>query len=258
MATKYVQIKNDLDIRQRLEADRTRLRKIAGLDQSPHIHRPVKHGLTSEERSKVTVLFRGFTWMHEDLIRAVLQGWGYRREKLPVPDMPAFQVDKQSTSPTLYASSGDFRRIFYEETDSLYRLSALLTADHEKAEWCFVAGLKDSVNGSTVFKQWARSWARRAIIQNAVRVINPLPMEKHAPLSFNSHGKTLAREQAEIAAVLELGPFERFVYVMSVLESYSDQDCSVLLGCARRDVLAARSRSLQRIEMQSTFTVSAR
>jgi len=152
MATKYVQIKNDLDIRQRLEADRTRLRKIAGLDQSPHIHRPVKHGLTSEERSKVTVLFRGFTWMHEDLIRAVLQGWGYRREKLPVPDMPAFQVDKQSTSPTLYASSGDFRRIFYEETDSLYRLSALLTADHEKAEWCFVAGLKDSVNGSTVFK----------------------------------------------------------------------------------------------------------
>ena len=41
---------------------------------------------------------------------------------------------KQSTSPTLYASSGDFRRIFHVEIDSLYRLSFLLTADHEKAK----------------------------------------------------------------------------------------------------------------------------
>jgi hypothetical protein len=34
---------------------------------------------------------------------------------------------------------------------------------------------------------------------------------------------------------------------MSVLEGYSDHDCSILLGCARRDVLAARNRALQRI-----------
>ena len=54
-------------------------------------------------------------------------------------------------------------------------------------------------------------------------------------------------KQAGIAAVLELAPFERFVYVMSVLERYSDQDCSVLLGCMRRDVIAARTRALQQI-----------
>jgi len=34
---------------------------------------------------------------------------------------------------------------------------------------------------------------------------------------------------------------------MSVLERYSDQDCSVLLGCMRRDVVAARIRALQQI-----------
>ena len=68
---------------------------------------------------------------------------------------------KQSTGPTLYASSGDFRRIFHEETDSLYRLSFLLTADREKAEQCFVSGFEDSVKGRPVFKEWARSWARR-------------------------------------------------------------------------------------------------
>jgi hypothetical protein len=165
---------------------------------------------------------------------------------------------KHMTSPTTYASSGDFRRIFHEETDSLYQLSFLLTADHEKAEQCFVSGLEDSVNGSPVFKEWARSWARRAIIHNAVRVINPRPTDEHAPPCLNSDGKTPAGEEAEIAAVLELGPFERFVYVMSVLEHYSDQDCLVLLGCALRDVIAARIRALQQIDTQSSFTLSGR
>src|SRR5580693_2213529 len=112
---------------------------------------------------------------------------------------------KHMTRSTTYASSGDFRGIFHEETDSLYRLSFLLTADHEKAEQCFVSGLEDSVNGSPVFKEWARSWARRPIIHNAVRVINPHPTEEQAPPSPNSDGKTPAGEEAEIAAVLELG-----------------------------------------------------
>jgi hypothetical protein len=164
---------------------------------------------------------------------------------------------KHSMSPAPYASSDDFHRIFYEENDSLYRLSFLLTADREKAERCFVSGLEESVNGSPVFKEWAHSWARRAIIQNAVRLINPRPTEEHAPSSFDSDGTTVAVDLAETAAVLQLEPFERFVYVMSVLERYSDLDCSVLLGCARRDVITARIRAFQQIEMQSTFASSA-
>jgi hypothetical protein len=153
----------------------------------------------------------------------------------------------QIARPTPYASSGDFCRIFHEETDSLYRLSFLLTAERVKAEQCLVSGLDDSLKGSRVFKEWASSWARRAVIQNAVRVVNPRPMGENVPSSFNSSGRTLIAEPAEIAAILELAPFERFVYVMSVLERYSDQDCSVLLGCSRRDVNAARIRALQQI-----------
>jgi DNA-directed RNA polymerase specialized sigma24 family protein len=156
-----------------------------------------------------------------------------------------------------YASSDHFRRTFHEEKDSLHRLSFLLTADREKAEQCFVSGLQESVNGRPVFKEWAHSWARRTIIQNAVRIIKPRPVEEHAPSSFDSGGTTLAVEQVETAAVLQLEPFERFVYVMSVLERYSDLDCSLLLGCARRDVIAARIRAFQQIEMQSTFALSA-
>jgi hypothetical protein len=72
-------------------------------------------------------------------------------------------------------------------------------------------------------------------------------MEKNTASSFNGSGRTLAAEPAEIAAILELAPFERFVFVISVLEHYSEHECSVLLGCSRRDVIAARIRALQQI-----------
>ena len=153
---------------------------------------------------------------------------------------------KRMISQTQYASSDDFCRIFYERTDELYQLSFLLTADDEKAENCFVSGLENSVKGNRVFKEWARSWARRAIIQCAVRAINPRPMEEGRLLSYDT-SEASSVQQGDIAAILELRPFERFVYVMSVLERYSDQDCSVLLGCARRDIIAARSRALQQV-----------
>ena len=95
MATNLVQIEKDEEIKQRLEAERMRLRKIAGLDRPKHFQRPVERAFTAEERSQVTILFGGFTWKHEDLIRAVFQGCGYRCEKLPVPNVAAFQTGKE-------------------------------------------------------------------------------------------------------------------------------------------------------------------
>jgi len=91
-----------------------------------------------------------------------------------------------------------------------------------------------------------------------VRFVNPRPMEEGDSSSFNSNGETPAVQETESAAVLELRPFERFVYVISVLERYSDQDCSILLGCARRDVVATRIRAFQQLETRSTLTVSGR
>ncbi len=166
---------------------------------------------------------------------------------------------KHITRAAAYANSDDFRRIFDDDMNSLYLLAFLLTADREKAEQCFVSGLEDAVEGNPVFKEWARSWARRAIIQNAVRVIHPRPAERSGrsrSASVDSDDKMLAAEQhVEIAAVLGLEPFERFVFVMTVLERYSDHECSLLFGCARRDVLAARPRALQQIgsEIESLY-----
>jgi len=161
---------------------------------------------------------------------------------------------KRITRAGEYASTDDFRRIFDENMNNLYLLAFLLTADHGKAEQCFVSGLEDAVGGNPVFKEWAHSWARRVIIQNAVRLIKPRPDDESGRLrsaSMDSDDKTLpAERRLEISAVLGLEPFERIVYVTTVLEHYADHECSLLLGCARRDVLPARTRALEEIASQ--------
>jgi DNA-directed RNA polymerase specialized sigma24 family protein len=161
---------------------------------------------------------------------------------------------KHITRAAAYANKDDFRRIFDENMNSLYLLAFLLTADHGWAEQCFVSGLEDAVKGNPVFREWAHSWARRAIIQNAVRLIKPRPDDGSGRLSsasVDSDYKTLpAERQVEVSAVLGLEPFERLVYVMTALEHYSDHECSLQLGCARRDVLPARLRALEQIGRQ--------
>ncbi len=146
------------------------------------------------------------------------------------------------TSP--YASRVDFQRVFDEDMNSLYLLSLLLTGAREKVEQCFISGLEDASKGNPVFKEWARSWARRMIILNAVKVINPRPMDETAG-SNSALLDTLTAEQLPFAKILQLEPFDRFVYVMSVLEHYSDHHCALFLSCGRRDIIAARSRALQ-------------
>ena len=159
--------------------------------------------------------------------------------------------EKHITRAREYATTDDFRRIFDENMHSLYLLAFLLTADHGRAERCFVSGLEDAVGGNPVFREWAHSWARRVIMQNAVRLIKPRLDDGGGRLSsasVDTEYKTLPAERhVEVSAVFGLEPFERIVYVMTVLEHYSDYECSLLLGCARRDVLPARTRALEQI-----------
>ena len=56
-----------------------------------------------------------------------------------------------------------------------------------------------------------------------------------------------SEQDASLKSVQELRPFNRFVFVMTVLESYSDRDCALLLDCSRADVVAARIRAFQQI-----------
>lgn len=153
----------------------------------------------------------------------------------------------RSHEPSPYATRADFCRIFQRDVDNLYLLSLLLTGDHSVAEQCFVGGLHMSHEGNPVFKEWAESWARRTIIRNAIRMIRPRPREGSADSAARRTTVGAVSAPAEIAAVIELPAFERFAFIMSVLERYSDQECSLLLSCTRGEVIAARTRALQRV-----------
>ena len=49
------------------------------------------------------------------------------------------------------------------------------------------------------------------------------------------------------ASVLALQDFDRFVYVLCVLEGYADQNCAVLLGISHREVRETRIRAVQHV-----------
>jgi hypothetical protein len=155
-----------------------------------------------------------------------------------------------------YASSSDFCRIYVEQMNALYLLSLLLTADPEKAEQCFLSGLDDSLNNNSVFKERAYFWVRRSIILHAIQLLSPRPTgdneSNEAKLSrLNGHGheKLPAFLQAHpnLVRIVRLNSFERFVFIMSVLEMYSHQECFLLLGCFRRDVINARSAAIRHL-----------
>jgi DNA-directed RNA polymerase specialized sigma24 family protein len=148
-----------------------------------------------------------------------------------------------------YASREDFRRIFNDDTNGLYQLSLLLTRDSVKAEQCFVGGLDDCVAENSVFREWARSWAKRAIIQNAIRKLNPRPRRPSpaSPTVFADIDQLSSGpgRYFEIDAVLKLEDHERFVFVMSVLEHYSEHDCALLLGWSVREVREVRTHAIE-------------
>src|SRR5205823_11234479 len=79
----------------RLAAERDRLRREAGLSGVKHFQRPQENPFLAHERGKVTILFGGLTWKHEELIKAVFRGSGYRCERLPNAVVADFQAGKE-------------------------------------------------------------------------------------------------------------------------------------------------------------------
>jgi predicted nucleotide-binding protein (sugar kinase/HSP70/actin superfamily) len=84
-------------IRQRIEDERRRLEKEAGIERREvqKFHKPIEHAFTKSQRDQTTILFGGLTWKHEKLIHGALEGLGYKCEALPVPNKKAFQLGKE-------------------------------------------------------------------------------------------------------------------------------------------------------------------
>jgi hypothetical protein len=161
--------------------------------------------------------------------------------------------EQGTTLNSQYATGADFCRVFKEEMGSLYLLAFLLTTNHASAELCFVASIEDAFKEDAVFRNWALIWSKRAVIKNAIKISSP----------GSAHNKVERTSQSEIphkdphvnalmTAVDQLSPFERFVFVLSTLEGYSDRECCILLGCTTKDVIESRVRALQMLPANSS------
>jgi DNA-directed RNA polymerase specialized sigma24 family protein len=164
------------------------------------------------------------------------------------------QVRRKEPNP--YATREDFIRVFDEDMNGLYQLSFLLTGDREKAAKCFVAGIEDCVvKENRVFREWARTWAKRVIVENAIRELKPrpsLPGPSPSATAFSrSEQSNGSGAHFDPETVLGLGDFERFVFVMSVLENYSDHECAILLGCSVWEVRQGRVHALEELARSS-------
>jgi DNA-directed RNA polymerase specialized sigma24 family protein len=167
-----------------------------------------------------------------------------------IQDRPkAGRPKKDRTNRVDYAIPADFCQVFRDHLDDFYTLSFLLTADRYEAEQCFVSSLEDCLQGNPVFREWAQSWARRTVIKNAIRMISPVMTSPLWNKTETAAGipELLSKSDTPVAAITSLQPFDRFVYVLSVLERYSDSECSILLDCTVEKVGDARIRALQRL-----------
>ena len=149
---------------------------------------------------------------------------------------------------TPYATPEDFLNIFDGDMNGLYQLSFLLTGDHQKAEKCFISAMDDCAKENRVFREWARVWAKRVIAENAIRELNPrwnYSSSSSVPAVF-AHYQQLCGPSRHFDrdSVLGIADFERFVFVLCVLEHYREHECSLLLGCSASEVRDARTRAV--------------
>src|SRR5580698_4497702 len=85
----------EMEIQARIDAERARLRAEAGLARMREFKKPVENSFKADERDRTTILFGGLTWKHEEMIKAVFHGSGYRCENIPTPVVADFQAGKE-------------------------------------------------------------------------------------------------------------------------------------------------------------------
>jgi DNA-directed RNA polymerase specialized sigma24 family protein len=167
---------------------------------------------------------------------------GIQREEMDDPT----NIERTRNGRRQYSTPEDFCKLFAEEVDSLYQLAFLLTGNKELSEQSFVSGLQCCQN-NMVFVEWARAWAKRTIIENAVRALQSCLAATNSPACQLAAPTTILGDCLDVDLVLALPPLERLVFVLSVLERYSDQDCASFLQFTQEEIRNARVCALERL-----------
>jgi DNA-directed RNA polymerase specialized sigma24 family protein len=154
---------------------------------------------------------------------------------------------------TDYATRADFCAALERDLRPLYLLAFLLTANHEKAEQCFAMTVEEAQKEQTVFKDWTRSWIKRSLVRNAVRLVSPMSGQSSERRDLWTLGQAEGNRGDEINTVTQFPALERFVFVLSMLERYSHWECSVLLACSTKKVAQCQTRALLRLSKTMVF-----
>jgi len=152
----------------------------------------------------------------------------------------------QAPNDTEYAQAEDFCALFARESEPLYSLALLLTAEHDAAERIFVSALDSCLASRPVFKPWVRTWAKRAIMIKSIESLTPKSTEALSKAQRNGTLTTTIHDAA-MSAVVSLPVLERFVFVMNVLERLSAAETAALLGITRKEVPEIRMRAMSQI-----------
>ena len=131
----------------------------------------------------------------------------------------------------------------------LYLLAFLLTTNHAWAEQCYVQSMENVIQrNSGAPRNGFCSWIKRNVIQSAIRMVfcestqlQDRDVWHESPLRY------------VVDTVTRLAPLMRFVFVMSVLEPYSDRECSRLLNRTVQD----RYRYPVTVALRTAFSISA-
>jgi DNA-directed RNA polymerase specialized sigma24 family protein len=163
-----------------------------------------------------------------------------------------------------YAREDEFANIFESERAGLQRLALLLTANSEAAKRCLVRAFRECVASSSVSKDWVLSWTRRMVIRTAIGLamgpgrpsfVNTNDGADNGSIAFSPDDSPGAMAESE--SILDLPEFDRFVFVICVLERYSIHDCALLLGRSPREINEARQRAGNQVRQINEFSESS-
>ena len=139
-----------------------------------------------------------------------------------------------------YEGGTDYVEIFIDQMNCLYLLSFLLAANMQVAEKCFSRSLDEYVASAWGFVEWAKQYGRHAVLRHAVRIIKPKPKQPYSSTFHRYAWPLFSAAHQPFAAITSLSAFERFVFVMSVIEGLSQDECAALLNCGVEDVIIGR------------------
>jgi len=149
-----------------------------------------------------------------------------------------------------YATCADFCEVFQSNDKQFYLLAYLLTADHWEAEECLLIAMDESFNERNVFRGWQQSWSKRCVIRKALSAISSGSRRGDQQLQGGVQRLLELELGTLLATVVRLEPAERVVFVATVLERYSVQECGLLLG---RPPESVKKLKLQAIGHLSEF-----